>query len=94
MRVMIDGVRHHKCDWCKRDFTQEAADHITIEIGERSGLARLHQTLMPGWRFVRLFKPRYIDFCVPQYQEENCVNLFFASLVERNNLPEYVEGLK
>ncbi len=93
MRVEIDGVRHHKCDYCRRDFTEEQAEHITIEMDMRSGLSSPHNEI-PGWRFKRIFKPVHLDFCVPgSIDSSSCVGRFFYAMSKFHKaMPEYAEG--
>lgn len=83
MRVAIEGTRHHKCDWCRRDFTEEDLDHITIEVGPRSGRSSLTANIaVPGWRFTEVLVAKYLDFC-----SANCISQFFKNCWV---LPEYV----
>lgn len=92
MRVEIEGVRHHKCDWCRRDFTQEQASHLTIQIGERSGYSmpsELRRDSFPGWRFVRILKVPYLDFCPPNTSK--CMQEFFEYYVSFQASPQCVE---
>ena len=87
MRVMIDGVRHHKCDWCRNDFTATKEPHFTLEVGDRSGLARL-DTPLPGWRIDVPLKPQQLHFCLPM-SEDNCLTKWLL-VVLRAQPREYV----
>lgn len=80
MRVTIDGVRHHKCDWCRRDFSEELAPHLTIELGERSGIAR-HDTPLPGWRIDVPLRPTQLHFCLPEDDSDNCLSKWAATVL-------------
>ena len=91
MRVEIDGTRHHKCDWCRRDFTAEQAPHVTLHLGPRSGMSapqRLRDDALPGWRFAKMFKPQFLDFCLPT--DESCMAEWLHEVVH-NNPAEYVQ---
>lgn len=78
MRVKIAGIRHHKCDNCKRDFTAEDAPHMTIEISPRSGWSASTRSGLMGWRFVRMLAPisGSLDFCPGGH----CIGEFFENL--------------
>lgn len=83
MRVAIEGTRHHKCDWCRCDFSEESKDHITIEVGKRSGRSSLTANgNVPGWRFTEVLVAKYLDFC-----SAICIAKFFQSCW---TLPEYI----
>lgn len=64
MRVTFDnGTAKYCCDWCKRDYGKEPGDHISLVIGERSGIASLDGSALPGWRLRRSILPGRRHFC-------------------------------
>ena len=92
MKVDIGGVRHHKCDYCRKDFTEENVEHLSFEIGKRSGWSKPFESRdddLIGWRFVRLLDEGHYDFCLAPSQ---CLQGFFDALGKDlpNTTTEYI----
>jgi hypothetical protein len=91
MRVTIDGVRHHKCDWCRNDFTASGEAHLTISVGERSGVASLASPL-PGWRFDSMLVSTQLHFCLPTPSTDapGCLDKWIRAVIHSEApMPEY-----
>lgn len=91
MRVEINGIRHHKCDYCRKDFTEEQSEHITLNIGQRSGKGLPPGSRINGfennWQFERIIEPGFYDFCIPQGKLTDCINNFFWNIMTSNIPP-------
>ena len=89
MRITIDGVRHHKCDWCRNDFTLTGEDHLTLEVGKRSGIAS-QRTRLPGWRMRTLFVPQQLHFCIEANTGKSPCLAQWLPIVTNRRPKEYV----
>lgn len=83
MRVKFDdGTAKYCCDWCKRNFTEEHAGHITLSLRRRSGIAMPNVPPWMGWRFVAMFMPVRLHFCFPQPDKSSCLDQWYRATVE------------
>lgn len=89
MRVRFDdGTAKYACNNCKRNFSEEHAEHITLVLDARSGWVREErgEGRLPGWRFWRMIVPQRVHFCPPS--ASSCMLTFFAALEQSSN-PEF-----
>lgn len=55
-------IGEYRCQWCKRNFTDEQFPHLSLRIELGSGLATPH-TRFPGWRVAKLIPQDCYHFC-------------------------------
>ena len=67
----------YRCDWCKANLTlkETTKDHITLEIGSRSGVASDRGPL-PGWRIISGIPAGQYHFC----SMGGCIEMWLAIL--------------
>lgn len=65
-RVSRTTEGQYRCNWCKANLTlkETSQQHISLEIGSRSGLAA-DDSGLPGWRIKNGLPAGQYHFCVP-----------------------------
>lgn len=88
-----DGTFKYACEWCKRNFSTDPAPHLSLVIGERTGVASL-QGELPGWRLTRLLVPGRRHFCLDR-GTPSCFELWLSAVLGNEDgpapYPEYAQ---
>lgn len=91
MRIILDNGAVYKCEWCKRNFSTEGGNHLSLSLGPRSGIAIEPPNALPGWRFGTLYREQRLHFCLPNGRSLSCFDQFVLATNGEPRFPDYVQ---